>query len=384
MKIVADANIPFVTEIFSTLGQVTTLPGRSLCAADVRDADVLLVRSVTPVNEALLSGSEVRFVGTATIGVDHIDGEYLAQQGIGFANAPASNAISAAEYVISALLISAEKHGFQLRDKTVAIVGVGNVGGRVLQRLQALGVRCYCYDPPRQQALGDREYVGWDTILSADIITAHVPLTRDGEYPTLRMFNDAFFQGLKPNSWFINTARGAAVDEQALQQRLATGDPIHLILDVWQGEPSIDMSLLEKVDLGTPHIAGYSFDGKVRGTEMIYQALCEYLGSEPQWSSELVLAPPTDSLIELDTRLTQQQCLYRAVTRAYDVRQDDRALRHSMTMPPHERSAYFDLLRKEYPRRREFSQYRVHLTSNSAEHSALVKMLTGLLFQIQT
>ena len=382
MKIIADSNIPYVTEVFSTLGGVTTVTGRDIMAPMVREADVLLVRSVTPVNEALLAGSRIRFVGTATIGVDHIDRDYLARQGIGFANAPGSNAISAAEYVISALLISAEQRGFDLRGKTVAIVGVGNVGGQVLRRLQALGVTCLCYDPPRQQALADRDYVDWAAVLDADIVTAHVPLTRSGDCPTWRMFNAAFFRGLKPGALFINTARGAVVDEPALKQCLAKGQELHLILDVWQGEPAIDLSLLAQVELGTPHIAGYSFDGKVRGTEMIYRALCDYLGTQPQWSSSTVLSAPDNALIEIDATLPEQQCLYQAVTRVYDVRSDDRALRHIASLPALEQGRYFDKLRKDYPRRREFSQYTIQLKEAGVGHPALVNRFKALDFQV--
>jgi len=382
LNIVADANIPFVKDIFSTLGEVTTHAGRSISAVDVADADVLLVRSVTPVNEALLAGSRVRFVGTATIGVDHIDREYLEQRGIGFASAPGSNAISAAEYVISALLISAQQQDFALRDKIIAIVGVGNVGGQVLRRLQAMGITCLCYDPPRQQALADRDYVEWADVLGADIVTAHVPLTRTGQWPTWQMFNEAFFTALTPGALFINTARGAVVEEQALMQCLDRGQALQLILDVWQGEPNIDMALLERTLLGTPHIAGYSFDGKVRGTEMIYHALCAHLGITEQWSSEAVLTPPEDALIEVDTGMSWQQCLYQTITRVYDVRDDDRALRRSASMPATERGAYFDRLRKEYPRRREFSQYRLNLHETGVRDPALIQALKGLDFQL--
>jgi erythronate-4-phosphate dehydrogenase len=382
MKIVADSNIPFVSEVFSTLGEVTTASGREISPETVRDADVLLVRSVTPVNEALLAESRLRFVGTATIGVDHIDTDYLARQGIGFASAPGSNAISAAEYVTSALLVSAEQGGFNLADKTVAIVGVGNVGGQVLRRLRALGVSCRCYDPPRQLSLADRDYVAWDDVLSADIVTAHVPLTRTGDYPTWRMFNETFFRSLKPGALFINTARGAAVDEQALKQCLAEGQELHLILDVWQNEPGIDLSLLAQAELGTPHIAGYSFDGKVRGTEMIYQALCSYLGTPPQWSSATVLSRPESALIDIDAGRPLQQCLYEAVIRAYDVRNDDRALRRITELKASEQGPYFDRLRKEYPRRREFSQYTIRLQQAVTDSADLIDKLKGLDFQI--
>lgn len=378
MKIIADCNIPFVEEAFSSMGDVITLPGREMTAQHVRDADVLLVRSVTRVDESLLAHSPVQFVGTATIGFDHIDTDYLAARNIGFSRAPGCNAVSAAEYVVSALLLSADRQAYALSDKSVAIVGVGNVGGALYQRLQALGVECVLYDPPRQQRLADRDYADWDAVTGADIVSAHVPLVRDGEYPTFHMFDQAFFDALKPGALFVNTSRGKAVDEPGLGRTLATRDDLHLILDVWDGEPNIDVRLLERVETGTPHIAGYSFDGKVRGTAMIYNALCQHLGTEPVWAADRILAPPAEATICCDTSRSDQQCLLQAVTGAYDVRADDRALRCLESLDPSERGAWFDRLRKEYPRRREFANYTVvasHLRPR------LLQQLEGLGFK---
>ncbi|OAD19711.1 erythronate-4-phosphate dehydrogenase, partial [Candidatus Thiomargarita nelsonii] len=261
MEIVADENIPFVSTVFASLGEVRTLIGRQINRADLGDAEVLLVRSVTQVDEKLLAGSAVRFVGTATIGLDHIDLDYLSKKNMAFASAQGSNATSAAEYVISALLIIAERQGFQLRDKTVGIIGCGNVGSRVLKKLKALGVECIIHDPPLQEKTDNRDYVDLNTVLCADIITLHVPLTKGGRYPTEHLINADFLAKLQDEVVLVNTSRGAVLDERALLERLAARPTMTTILDVWKNEPNINQLLLQRATLGTPHIAGYSFDG---------------------------------------------------------------------------------------------------------------------------
>ena len=283
MKIVADENIPCVAEAFASLGEVTLCPGRSMRAADVRDADILLVRSVTRVGPELLEGSRVRFVGSATIGFDHVDRDYLQERGIGFATAPGSNATSAAEYVVSALLVLAERKGFELAGRRVGIVGCGNVGSRVRDRLTALGMQCLVNDPPLKAQGGHDDYVGLDDILDADVITFHVPFTREGDWPTWHLADRAFLERLKRGAVLVNTARGAVVDNAALDALLAARDDLTVVLDVWEGEPAISEALLQKVDIGTPHIAGYSLDGKLRGTDMIYRAACAHFDRPVDW-----------------------------------------------------------------------------------------------------
>lgn len=351
MKIIADENIPCVTQAFSTLGEVVLRPGRQLCAADVRAADILLVRSVTRVGRELLEGSQVRFVGSATIGFDHVDRDYLGQHGIGFATAPGSNATSAAEYVVSAVLALAERDGFDPADKSVGIIGCGNVGSRVLQKLTALRMSCRVNDPPLQAQGGRDGFVELDEILKADIITLHVPLTQTGAHPTWHLVDTPFLESLKPGAILINTARGAVVDNQALDAVLDERDDLSVVLDVWEGEPAINTALLGKVALGTPHIAGYSLNGKLRGTEMIYQAACKYLGLPAQgWKADANL--PEGRVIMLEQ--AGQDALKAAVFDSYDVRHDDRRLRTILSLDAAERPACFDRLRKEYPLRLEF------------------------------
>ncbi len=380
MKIVADENIPCVEQAFSTLGEVTLVAGRELQAGQVRDADILLVRSVTRVDAALLDGSRVRFVGSATIGFDHVDRDYLQSHGIGFSTAPGSNAVSAAEYVVSALLALSGRQQFDLAGKRVGIIGCGNVGSRVRQKLTALGVECLANDPPLQEQGGGQDFVGLEEVLEADIITLHVPLTRTGRHPTFHLVDADLMARFRPHAILVNTARGAAIDNRALERLLEGRPDLSVVLDVWEGEPAIDMALLEKVVLGTPHIAGYSLDGKMRGTGMIYQAVCEHFGLAQQWQAadHLPASQPLDLAALDETDLAA--CLREAVFHCYDVRNDDRLLRASLAMAPAERPGYFDRLRREYPVRREFSETPVSLGGSQA---ALRPVLEGLGFKVR-
>jgi erythronate-4-phosphate dehydrogenase len=354
MQIIADENIPCVAKAFASLGEVTLLPGRSMTPAQVRDADILLVRSVTRVDARLLGETDVQFVGSATIGFDHVDRGYLARRGIGFTTAPGSNATSAAEYVVSALLALNAQQGFEPAGKTVGIIGCGNVGSRVRHKLAALGMNCLVNDPPLQAQGGHNAFVDLEAVLQADVITLHVPYTREGSYPTHHLADAAFLERLRPGAILINTARGAVVDNAALDALLEARPDLSVVLDVWEGEPDISMSLLEKVQLGTPHIAGYSLDGKLRGTEMIYRAACAHFGRPVQWQA----ADDLPAGLSLDLRELRDEPLLAklqaAVFACYDIRLDDASLRQQLALPAAERPARFDRLRKEYPVRREF------------------------------
>lgn len=360
IKIIADRNIPQVDKAFAHIGEVQLVDGRQLDVEQLGDAQILLVRSVTPVNQQLLQHSAVQFVGSATIGTDHIDLAYLQQQGIAFSNAPGCNAISAAEYVVAAVLYYTRRRQIPAAGLVVGIVGYGNVGSRVAARLAALGCELRVYDPPRQQQYQDRDYVSWEQIQTADIVTAHVPLTKTGDYPTYKMFNHGFFSALKDDALFINTSRGWAVDEAALRQLKSAGKPLHLILDVWQNEPNIDPELMQQSILATPHIAGYSAEGKYRGLEMVYHAACRFLELEPQWSLAEAL-PPHSFMIEPDLTQDDMTLVNSLVSQAYNIERDDRELRKIGELPAAERGAWFDGLRKNYPMRREFPYHRVLL-----------------------
>jgi erythronate-4-phosphate dehydrogenase len=369
MQILADENIPFVNETFGKLGTVRTISGRNLKNADLDQAEVLLVRSVSQVNDKLLAGSAVHFVGTATIGLDHIDLNYLKEHGIGFAYAPGCNAIAVSEYMISALLIMAERQGFQLRDKTVGIIGCGNVGSRVFQKLKALGVNCLLYDPPLSEKTTKFNFVELDTVLSADIITLHVPLKKTGTYPTANLVNSDFLAKLRKDVILINTSRGGVIDETALIETLASRPKMSLLLDVWKNEPNINSLLLQRAALGTPHIAGYSFDGKVRGTEMLYTAACDYFQHfEP---AKISLPSPPLTRLSFSNTVDDEIAIHTAVIASYDVRRDDAKLRRIR------QSRDFDYLRKNYPVRREFNSVEIELP---AKKSKLAAQLRGLGF----
>jgi erythronate-4-phosphate dehydrogenase len=355
MKIVADANIPFVEACFSSTGEVELMSGRDMTPQAVADADALLVRSITPVNEQLLAGSSVRFVGTATIGFDHVDLGYLERRGIGFASAPGSNANSAAEYVIAALLELGRRHGIRLEGKSIGVIGVGNVGRRVAAKCEGLGMKVLRNDPPLQRETGDAKYVSIETLYDCDFITLHTPLTHEGIDRTFHLANEAFFTSLKPGAVLVNASRGAVVDSAALMAAIKAGRLEAVALDVWENEPDIDVELLKRVDLGSPHIAGYSFDGKIAGMTMIYEALCRHFGLTPEHSARDFL--PAADVPRLDLGVEgrdDEAVLAEAVEAVYSIKCDDADLRPIGDEPPQARGRFFDALRKNYRVRREF------------------------------
>lgn len=341
MNIVTDPNIPFARGVFSSLGEVSLVPGRTISNEALRDAEILLVRSVTPVHAGLLDGTAVKFVATATIGTDHVDIAYLKSRGIGFASAEASNANSVAEYVIAALLELASRKKYRLHDKILGVIGVGNIGSRVVRYAEALGMRVLQNDPPRQLAEGLPEFVTLERLLrEADIVTLHVPFD-SSTHGLLHHGNLRSFA-------LINTARGPVVDNRALL-RAVDGERIDgTVLDVWENEPHISPELLEIVDIGTPHIAGYSLDGKVNGTRMIYEAACKFFGAAPAWDPAPLMPAPIIPRIELSVSSgdDDEDILHRVVKRIYDISTDDAALRGHVQD--------FDKLRADYAIRREF------------------------------
>ena len=381
MKIVADANIPFVEECFSSIAEVTVVGGRDMTPGVVSEADALLVRSITQVNEQLLAGSSVRFVGTATIGFDHVDRDYLDAQHIGFASAPGSNANSAAEYIIAALLHVGQKHGIRLEGKSIGVVGVGNVGGRVARKCEALGMRVLRNDPPLQRQTGSPIYVPLAALQDCDFITFHTPLTRDGIDKTFHLADEAFFSSLKEGAVVLNASRGAVVDSQALAAAIDDDHVGPVVLDVWEHEPNIDIELLERVALGSPHIAGYSFDGKIAGLIMIYRAVCEYFGLEPQREAADFLPAPEVPEIDLGAVPDEDEAaLAQAVQRVYSVQRDDADLRPVAGKPVEKRGAFFDALRKSYPVRREFQNTTVTVEEPGG---AVVRKLLGIGFKVK-
>lgn len=358
MKIIADENIPFVEQVFGRLGAVSRFPGRSMHSEMMRDADVLLVRSITRVDEVLLGGSKVGFVGTATIGMDHIDREYLAKWGIAFTSAAGSNANSVVEYVITSILVLAQRFGWELEGKTLGIIGVGNIGGRLEKKITALGMVPLPNDPPLQRATGDGRFVSLDEAMAADFVTCHVPLTREGEDATYHLIDEGNLGKLKDGAVLLNSSRGPVTDNRALLEHF--DGP--LVLDVWENEPDIAMALLEKTQLATPHIAGYSFDGKVNGTAILYEKLCEHLGIDAALDVPSLMPEPPVRQIDIATDgLSDQQILTRAMLGIYDIKADDERMRGITGQKAEDRPGYFDGLRKKYPVRREAHNTKVVL-----------------------
>lgn len=385
LRILADANIPCVEDAFGRFGTVRTLPGRNIGPADVTGADVLLVRSVTPVDANLLGETTLRFVGSATVGTDHVNRAYLQNRDIPFAHAPGSNADSVADYVVVALLTLAWRRGISLRGRTVGIVGCGNIGGRLARRLPALGMEVLLNDPPLARAAAaegrPHDYVPLDRVLDeADVVTLHVPLTEEGPDPTHHLVDAEVLDQLSEGAWLLNTSRGPVVDGEALREARAHGPVGAAVLDVWEEEPTPDPALLKAVDVATPHIAGYAYDGKVRGTAMLYEALCGHLGVEPNWMGTETIQPAAKDALQCtppDPRLPETEWLFHLARQAYDLQTDDKALRAIRNRPPDERGTAFAKLRRTYRRRREMQQHKVPRAAvPSAYRAAVEKGLT--------
>ncbi|GLQ30103.1 4-phosphoerythronate dehydrogenase PdxB [Litoribrevibacter albus] len=366
MKIVADENMPLVESLFQELGEVVRLPGRSMTADDVKDADILLVRSVTKVNEALLSGSKVKFVGTATIGTDHVDLDWLAAQGIGFANAPGCNAHSVVDYVISALICLCQDENKDITDLTVGVVGAGNVGSRLVHRLRKLGVEVKAYDPFLED--DSLPLTSFEEVIGCDVVSLHVPLTEDTDYPTYHLIDEDVLRRMNRDAILINSARGPVVDNAALKQHLILCTEFKAVLDVWETEPEVERELLDLVDLGTAHIAGYSLDGKYKGTFQIYSQICHFLGLPNRKQLSQMLPEPDLVQVGFAKGSVFEEVFPRLVQVAYDIRRDDRALRRAVLRSANISEA-FDLLRKNYPTRREFSSLSVKMRRNDSANS---------------
>lgn len=363
--ILADENIPFAREAFGSLGEVRLKHGRQIAHADLADVDLLVVRSITRVDAALVAGTPVRFVGTATSGSDHVNAAELERLGIAFRAALGCNAVAVAEYMAAAWLTIAKLRHETLAGRRVGVIGVGHVGSLVVKMARALGMEPVLNDPPKARETGSDRYRPLHDLYDCDIVTCHTPLTFDGPDPTYRLIGETFFERLKPGAWFCSAGRGEVVHEAALHHALDGRRLDAIVLDVWDHEPEIDGRLLARVDIGTPHIAGYSLEGKLNGTALIYRAACEFLGAEPSWDPAAAAGPrppglPIAGFAEGETLHAGLDrhgvaALADAVTAAYPLLRDDEALRKTVGMSAAERGRTFDELRKAYPVRREFS-----------------------------
>lgn len=375
MRIVADENIPLLDEFFAGFGEIRRLPGRAIDRAALADAELLLVRSVTRVDRALLAGSPVSFVGTCTIGTDHLDLDYLRQAGIGWASAPGCNARGVVDYVLGSLLVLAEQQGVALSTRTYGVVGAGQVGGRLVEVLRGLGWRVLVCDPPRQAAEGG-DFVGLEQLLAeCDVLSLHTPLDRS----THHLLDASRLARLKPGGWLINASRGAVVDNPALCELLGRRNDLQVVLDVWEGEPQLDVELAGLCRIATPHIAGYSLDGKLRGTAQIYQAACRHLGREQTQSLDELMPAPWLGELALDAAADPAWALATLCRAVYDPRRDDADLRRSLRGDAAGRRAAFDALRKHYPMRREIDGLRVGVQGDAPQLVRLIKALGAML-----
>lgn len=355
MKILVDAGVPFAGEAFAQFGTVDMLKGSQINGSTVRDADIVIIRSTTKVREPMLNGSNVRFIGSATTGVDHVDTAYLHSLGVEFAAAYGSNARSVAEYVAAALL-QLRRMGTVGEGAVFGVLGVGEIGRLVAQFATALGMRTVLYDPPRELADTEFRSATLDELLSCDVVSLHVPLTSEGSHPTHRLVDRRFMDGLRKGATIINTSRGDVIDnawlERCLGDRLAPA-----VLDVWPAEPDIPASLAARCAIATPHIAGHAIDAKLRATSMMVDAVARFVGEQSLWRADMLPKREEDITIPGDATNFEAACI--AVERAYPLMRDDGAMRAILTLNDVDRRSAFDRLRRDYPVRREFGAYGV-------------------------
>ncbi|MDX2419365.1 MAG: 4-phosphoerythronate dehydrogenase PdxB [Xanthomonadales bacterium] len=353
MKVIIDNKIPYIQGVLEPYAEVLYLPGKLTTRDVVKDADALITRTRTLCNQEILQGSKVKYIATATIGFDHIDTNYCKSAGIAWSNAPGCNAESVNQYISSALFSYSIRKGYSLKDKTIGIVGVGQVGSRVAKTCAILGMKVLLNDPPRERREGPSLFVSLQEIQKqADIITFHVPLNMEGIDCTYHMASETFLKGLKKNALIINTCRGEVFDSAAVYKAKLSGAISGMIIDCWENEPELDLALLQQADYGTSHIAGYSRDGKANGTTISVRAISQFFKLGLDGWQPPGIEPPVNPIIELDgSKQNADSLLADAILSTYEIESDDRALRNS----PH----IFEQLRGDYPVRREFGSYSI-------------------------
>ena len=368
MKILADETIPFLKGIPEQFAEVRYVPSTQFTAEAVRDADVLIVRSVDQCTAEVLTGSRVKLITTATIGFDHIDTHYCDSHGIAWQNAPGCNARSVAQYVLASLCLLSINYSKELHEMTIGIVGVGHVGSEVEQVCRAMGMRVLYNDPPRAEAEGENGFVSLEEIAAqSDVVTIHTPLTREGRFPTYHLMNDAFFRSLRRGPWYINAARGGVNDTDALLEAISRGQVSRAVIDCWEHEPDIRRDMLDRATVATPHIAGFSADGKANATRTCLQEISKFYAIDIPGLDSIVLPIPQEPIIDLD-RFSNHR-ISRAILHTFDPRPVDRTLRNA--------PASFEQLRAHYNHPREFPAYEVRNTS-SEEAVILQKLGFGL------
>lgn len=359
MKILADRDIPYIYKLFNLYNDIQVCKGRNISAKNLKDIDALIIRSVTKVDQELLNDSFIKFIGTTTSGIDHIDVSFLKKHGIFFTSAPGNNAIAVVEYIFTVLFWLAYRDGFFLRDKIVGIVGVGHIGNLLYRRLHDFGVHTLLCDPPLSEISGEHNWKSLEELVSeVDILTLHTPLIYNGDYPTKHMINIEVLDALPSNTILINTCRGAVIDNFALLKIFQDGKKLDVILDVWESEPELSVSLLSYVDIGTPHIAGYTLESKIRGVFHIYNEYCKFFNIFNNNVYEYLPLFSKMRHIKIKNRI-DELCLYRLSKYVYNVCVDDIKLRHLIF-----KEGGFDRLRKDYVDRREWSSFFIETYSD--------------------
>ena len=360
LKIIADDKIPFLKGVMEPYVDIVYLSGAKTSVDDVKNADAIFTRTRTKCNESLLKDSSVKLIATATIGFDHIDTDYCDNAGIRWVNAPGCNSWSVQQYITTAIATLAWQRKLKLKDLTLGVIGVGNVGSKVARAAEALGMRVLLNDPPRADKEGSENFTNLEVLLSeSDIVTCHTPLTKplsrgegSGErlplYPTYHLASDDFFGKMKNGAVFINSSRGPVTDTEALKRAIKTKLSAY-ILDVWEGEPVIDASLLENSFIGTPHIAGYSSDGKANGTAACIHEFCSFFGLDilQDWYPESIPPPPASTSFTIDgVGKSDEQIIYEAVTHTYPILEDSARLKNSPETFEEQRGGYW--IRREF------------------------------------
>ncbi len=373
MRIVVDENIAFAREAFSQFGQVELFPGRKITSATVKDANALIVRSITEVNKKLLENSKVKFVGTATIGLDHIDTDYLKENEICFSSAAGCNSYAVTEYILTILFYFASRKNFSLQDKSIGIIGCGNIGNKVEKFANALGMKVLVNDPPLEKENPNKNYCSLEKALQADFITFHVPLNLEGEFKTFHILNEQNIDLIKNDAVLINSSRGVVVDNEIILERLKKKNNLNVVLDVWENEPDLNIDLLNRTSLATPHIAGYTLEGKVNGTLMVYRSLCKFLNEEATWIPALPFAEKPHHV--LNNELDFESAINNILKEIYSIECDTNELKNYNSNSSQSMAKYFDGLRKNYNLRREFTNYTAKLIDGNPEIEAILKTL---------
>lgn len=374
MKIVCAETVLLGREALSNGGKTVVIPDREIIRDDLLDADALIVRSKTKINRELLENTPVQFVGTATAGTDHIDAAWLQSKGIYWCAAPGCNANSVSEYLIAALLVLGRRHGFDLEGKTIGVVGCGNVGSRVVKKCESLGMNVLRNDPPLSAISADPDFYPLETVLAeSDIVTLHVPLVKEGPWPTVCMADYRFFEQLKPGAIFINAARGSVCDYDALLDAKQGGAVSRMIIDVWSPEPALRTDVLKVADLASPHIAGHSYEGKLNGTVACYNELCNFFEILKTWDMASSLPRPKVPTLAIDcAERDDEEVLHEIIRQVYDIGTDDTLIRKAAVSDEIDRARNFDTLRKNYRTRREFknTEVQLHNASDTLRHKA--------------